>query len=97
VRNIKIQRRENAVTWGVFPDSEIKQPTVVDSESFTVWKSEAFSLWKSWASIYEKDSDSRGIIDVIHDTFFLVNIVDNDFVGGNIYKIFEDVIEMKKK
>ena len=27
-----------AVTWGVFPCSEIKQPTVVDPESFAVWK-----------------------------------------------------------
>jgi methylenetetrahydrofolate reductase (NADPH) len=28
----------NAVTWGVFPGSEIVQPTVVDQESFLVWK-----------------------------------------------------------
>ena len=28
----------NAVTWGVFPGSEIVQPTVVDQQSFLVWK-----------------------------------------------------------
>ena len=28
----------NAVTWGVFPGKEIIQPTVVDPESFLVWK-----------------------------------------------------------
>ena len=27
-----------AVTWGVFPGKEIVQPTVVDPESFQVWK-----------------------------------------------------------
>lgn len=90
------KNRVNAVTWGVFPDSEIKQPTVVDSESFIVWKSEAFSLWKSWASIYEKESETRSLIDTIHDTFYLVNIVDNDYINGDIYKIFEEVMELKK-
>ena len=28
----------NAVTWGVFPAKEIIQPTVVDPQSFAVWK-----------------------------------------------------------
>lgn len=28
----------NAVTWGVFPGKEIIQPTVVDQDSFLVWK-----------------------------------------------------------
>ena len=28
----------NAVTWGVFPAKEVIQPTVVDPQSFMVWK-----------------------------------------------------------
>ena len=28
----------NAVTWGVFPGTEIIQPTVVDQDSFLGWK-----------------------------------------------------------
>ena len=28
----------NAVTWGVFPGSEIIQPTVVDPIAFQFWK-----------------------------------------------------------
>lgn len=28
----------NAVTWGVFPAKEIMQPTVVDPQSFSIWK-----------------------------------------------------------
>ena len=28
----------NAVTWGVFPAKEVIQPTVVDPQSFIVWK-----------------------------------------------------------
>jgi len=30
--------KPNAVTWGVFPSSEIIQPTVVDPISFLSWK-----------------------------------------------------------
>ena len=31
----------NAVTWGVFPAKEIMQPTVVDPQSFGIWKVQA--------------------------------------------------------
>eukprot|EP01126_Amoeba_proteus_P000975 TRINITY_DN1027_c0_g1_i3.p1 TRINITY_DN1027_c0_g1~~TRINITY_DN1027_c0_g1_i3.p1 ORF type:complete len:660 (-),score=138.34 TRINITY_DN1027_c0_g1_i3:52-2031(-) len=83
-----------AVTWGVWPGSEIKQPTIVDPEVFfNVWKDEAFGLWHSeWAEIYSQDSVSRNLIEEISDTFYLVNIVDNDFVSGNIFAIFEEII-----
>ena len=75
----------NAVTWGVFAGSEIKQPTVVDPASFVVWKDEAFALWLSaWASLYPEDSDSRRLLEKIHDSFYLVNVVDNDFEHGDL-------------
>lgn len=86
-----------AVTWGVFPGKEITQPTIVDPESFRVWKDEAFSLWTArWASIYPADSPSRTLINHVHDTYYLVNIVDNDFVAGNIFDVFEPVIDSIK-
>mmetsp|Transcript_7998 Transcript_7998/g.49408 ORF Transcript_7998/g.49408 Transcript_7998/m.49408 type:complete len:560 (-) Transcript_7998:194-1873(-) len=79
----------NAVTWGVFPASEIIQPTVVDPKSFLVWKDEAFSIWLSvWASAYEEGSRSRQLLQEIHDTYYLVNIVDNDFVQGDLFSLF---------
>eukprot|EP00963_Diacronema_lutheri_P008454 scaffold752_cov322-Pavlova_lutheri.AAC.51 len=79
----------NAVTWGVFPASEIIQPTVVDPKSFLVWKDEAFSIWLSvWASTYEEGSRSRQLLQDIHDSYYLVNIVDNDFVQGDLFSLF---------
>ncbi|CAI5729819.1 unnamed protein product [Peronospora destructor] len=79
-----------AVTWGVFPNKEILQPTIVDSSSFLVWKDEAFALWlKLWASLYEEGSQSAKLLHEIHDTYFLVSIVDNDFVNGNIWDLFK--------
>eukprot|EP00468_Gymnochlora_sp_CCMP2014_P006275 CAMPEP_0167746298 /NCGR_PEP_ID=MMETSP0110_2-20121227/3635_1 /TAXON_ID=629695 /ORGANISM="Gymnochlora sp., Strain CCMP2014" /LENGTH=634 /DNA_ID=CAMNT_0007631047 /DNA_START=45 /DNA_END=1949 /DNA_ORIENTATION=- len=75
----------NAVTWGVFPGREIIQPTVVDMASFRVWKDEAFALWQSqWSAIYPKGSKSETIIKTIHDTYYLCNIVENDFVNGDL-------------
>ena len=60
---------------------EVQQPTVVDPASFLVWAEEAFHLWVSeWASIYDSDSSSADMIHNIHDTHFLVNLVDHDFV-----------------
>lgn len=81
-----------AVTWGVFPDREIMQPTVVDSKSFLVWKQEAFNVWTNvWAELYDEDSPSRKVLKEMRDTMYLVNVVDNDFVGGDIFGIFKKV------
>jgi methylenetetrahydrofolate reductase (NADPH) len=78
-----------AVTWGVFPGREIIQPTVVDSKSFAIWKDEAFDLWlDEWRVLYDKESISWNIINSIHDDYFLVNIIENDFVHGDIYRLF---------
>ena len=79
----------NAVTWGVFPGKEIQQPTVVDPDSFMIWKDEAFDLWNSdWASLYEENSASHKLIESIADGYFLMNIVENDFINGDIFKLF---------
>ena len=84
----------NAVTWGVFPNSEIKQPTVVCAHSFEIWKDEAFALWKSqWASCYEKNSDSYNVLESVRNEWWLVNIVDNDYINGDIYAFINAVIE----
>lgn len=108
-------RQVNAVTWGVFPDREIIQPTVVDTASFRVWKDEAFELWlSSWAALYRDALDDANstandidacetkqakinavkTLTEIHDTWFLVNIVDNDYVSetNNIFEVFKAVI-----
>ena len=54
--------RPNAVTWGVFPGAEIKQPTIVDPISFQAWSEEAFDLWvEKWGKLYEQGSRSRKV------------------------------------
>jgi methylenetetrahydrofolate reductase (NADPH) len=83
----------NAVTWGVFPGAEIVQPTVVDNGAFVAWKEEAFALWKSqWQSIYEDGSVGFNTIQSIVDDFYLINIVDNDFVNGDLLKFMDTVV-----
>lgn len=85
-------KETNAVTWGVFPGKEIIQPTVVDSDSFVVWKDEAFGVWKSvWAQKYTEGSASRVLLDSVINSFFLVNIVDNNFVDGDIFALFSEL------
>ena len=77
----------NAVTWGIFPGKEIKQPTVVDFESFSIWKEEAFQLWfDAWRSLYTENSKSYELITQVHNQYYLVNLVENDFTKGNIFK-----------
>ncbi|KAK3735397.1 hypothetical protein QZH41_013389 [Actinostola sp. cb2023] len=88
-----------AVTWGVFPGKEIMQPTVVDPISFKFWKDEAFSLWEQqWGRLYTEESQSRKVINEIISTYYLVNLVDNDFVKGNcIWEVLEEVVNVVKK
>ena len=69
----------NAVTWGCFPHCEILQPTIVESMSFLAWKDEAFQIGRCWAAQYEPDSPTRRLLEHVFDTYFLVNVVHNDF------------------
>jgi hypothetical protein len=86
-------RGVQAVTWGVFPAKEIVQPTVVDPEAFLAWKTEAFALWTSqWAGAYEPDSLSYNLIHDIAESYFLVCLVDNDFIHGDIFGVFERAV-----
>ena len=85
--------KKNALCGGVFGAREIIQPTVVDLQSFLVWKDEAFALWKSqWAQLYAPDSVSSQLISKVHDTYWLVNIVDNDFVNSTLYSDLPDLL-----
>ncbi|KAJ6242674.1 methylenetetrahydrofolate reductase [Anaeramoeba flamelloides] len=92
------------VTWGVFPGMELKQPLVMDPESFQdVWRIEAFGLWIcQWQNNFKKNSKSWKIIQEIHDTWFLVSIIDNDFIHPsattdyNAWKVL-DKLFMKEK
>ena len=69
------------MTWGVFPGREVLQPTVVDPVSFKVWKDEAFALWtEQWGKLYPEGSPSRELLHRISESYYLVNLVDNDFV-----------------
>ena len=67
----------------------------MDPEIFEVWKDEAFSLWLSeWATLYNEESRSSELIHEIHNTYYLVNVVDHNFIDGDIFEIF-DVISSK--
>jgi methylenetetrahydrofolate reductase (NADPH) len=82
-----------ALTWGVFPDKEILQPTIFDPNTFVVWSKEAFQLWiEAWAVLYEDETESAGLIHEIHDTYYLVAIIDNDFIDSDMYAIFRHVM-----
>jgi methylenetetrahydrofolate reductase (NADPH) len=73
-----------ALTWGVFPNREILQPTIFDPSIFLVWAEEAFSLWTSmWINLYEFDSPSFCLIENIRDTYFLCAIIDNDYISAS--------------
>jgi len=85
----------NAVTWGVFPGKEIIQPTVVDAASFVVWKDEAYAVWRSgWANKYPESSPSRALLDSTINSFFLVNIVDNNYIDSDIFQLFTEVANL---
>jgi methylenetetrahydrofolate reductase (NADPH) len=89
----------NAVTWGIFPNREIVQPTIVETVSFLAWKDEAYRLGDDWSRCYPVGSSSRRLIEGLMNEWFLVNIVNNDFHQENeIFNIFDglQVDDMEK-
>ncbi|VAI38865.1 unnamed protein product [Triticum turgidum subsp. durum] len=82
----------NAVTWGVFPGKEIIQPTVVDSASFMVWKDEAFEIWsRGWACLFPEGDSSRELLEQIQKSYYLVSLVDNDYISGDLFAAFKEI------
>ncbi|CAI2359750.1 unnamed protein product [Moneuplotes crassus] len=83
----------NAVTWGVFPGQEVAQPTVVDHTAFYLWSEELFQhIKEEWIPLYEKESKTSEVLTSLHDNYYLVNIVDNDFVNGDLQEVIEKFI-----
>ncbi|KAJ3441127.1 methylenetetrahydrofolate reductase [Anaeramoeba flamelloides] len=80
------KKHVTTITWGIF-SGEIIQSTVVDPYTFhRAWRKEAFALWTSqWGDRYQEGSNSQKIIQNIHNTYFLMNIVDNDFIHSSSY------------
>uniref|UniRef100_A0A670JXT2 MTHFR SAM-binding regulatory domain-containing protein n=1 Tax=Podarcis muralis TaxID=64176 RepID=A0A670JXT2_PODMU len=54
---------------------------------------EAFALWiEQWAKLYEEESPSRMILQYMHDNYYLVNLVDNDFpLDSCLWQVLEDM------
>ena len=52
---------------------------------------EAFQLWTTeWGKLYDKGSQSQKIITDIASTWFLVSVVDNDYISGDLFKWFKE-------
>jgi methylenetetrahydrofolate reductase (NADPH) len=80
-----------AVTWGVFPGQEIQQPTVVDLNSFVAWKDEAFELWSDWHDALPEDSAARSIVKKCQSEWYLVNLVDNNYLSSDLFHTLVDI------
>jgi len=88
--NVTADCGPNAVTWGVFPGKEIVQPTIVETVSFLAWRDEFYHLGSEWAKCYDEGSESKKIVREITESWYLVNIVHNDFrQGRGIFPLFD--------
>ncbi|CAN6669515.1 hypothetical protein TRVA0_041S01288 [Trichomonascus vanleenenianus] len=77
--SLRDDKSANAVTWGVFPNKEIVQTTIIEEESFTSWRDESFSIWQQWKHLYPPKSPSAELIQQIYDTYHLVSVIHHDF------------------
>lgn len=99
----------NAVTWGVFHGREIIQPTVVDAEAFMIWKDEALNIFNNtWAVIYKDSKNDKGedlagdepsckFLETCVENLFVVNIVENDYVSGDLNAVITEFIEKNQE
>jgi methylenetetrahydrofolate reductase (NADPH) len=73
------------VAWGSFPDSEVKQALVTCADGFAAWSKEAFDLWDMWADELEAGSPGKTVIDNIKNSWYLVSVVENNYVSGDVF------------
>lgn len=84
------------------------QPTVVDHDAFEVWKNEALQAWSNtWGIIYQSQTDKDGketagspesvtFLENCFKNFYVMNIVENDYIGGDLSKLMLDFISAHK-
>ncbi|KAG0658813.1 methylenetetrahydrofolate reductase 1 [Maudiozyma exigua] len=70
----------NVVTWGVFPNSQVIQTTIVEEESFKAWTDEAFSIWSEWAKLFPRNTPTNSFLTQVHSEYCIVSIVHHDFI-----------------
>lgn len=91
--------KENIVvglTWGIFPNKEIIQPTIYDSEIFKVWKDEVFSKFNDWINIYCKEEEKASVdfLKKSRDEFYLMTLIDNDYMSDSLENLLEKFINL---
>ena len=62
-----------------------------------LFQDEAFELWlQQWGKIYSAGSKSHDLITYYHDNYYLVNLVDNDFIKGNcLFEVVDKMIALR--
>lgn len=85
------RNHKSAVTWGVFPNKEVLQPTVIDFESFKAWNEEAFLLWQEWARCYKKTTESYQVLNSVYTDYYLVSMVHHNFMDE--YALWNTLLE----
>ena len=51
---------------------------------------EAFQLWtQEWGCLYPEGSKSRSILEDIAKTWYLVSVVENDYINGDLFSVFD--------
>lgn len=69
----------SVVTWGVFPNSQVLQTTIIEEESFKAWRDEAFSIWLEWSKLFPRNTPTNAFLKQMHRDYYLVSIVHHDF------------------
>jgi len=83
-----------ALTWGVFPNKEILQPTVFALDTFLVWSKEAFNLWTSvWARLYDDETESAALLYDMRDSYYLVAVIDNEYMDSTLFSAVEELMK----
>jgi len=89
--------KRSTVTWGVFADMEIVESTVIDEDGLLLWRDQAFQLWRtSWADRATAAS-ARAVLLDIQATYWLVNIIDDDFKQQQPGQLFATLCALLNK
>ncbi|OBA27747.1 methylenetetrahydrofolate reduct [Hanseniaspora valbyensis NRRL Y-1626] len=87
-----IYKGDDAVTWGCFPGREIVTTTIVEKNSFLMWRDELFAIIKEWKNnfdtITENAAKSVEVMTEILDDYLLVSLIDNDYVNPGDLLLF---------
>jgi methylenetetrahydrofolate reductase len=68
------------ISWSVLNEHNILKINTISYDKFLKWKDNSYKILRDWMELYDIKSTSYEVLNNMHENYYLVYIIDNDYV-----------------